>query len=375
MLISYALLYNLTIGLGFITISVVLLAVGKRFINSWETTLRTDRQEEILSLVFRYVEGEASKEEITSYLDGSWSTARAFQEIVYELIEDLEGSYKDRLQDLLKIDLLYNTYQTYLGTFSEHKKLDALDYFRHLHALPDDIVDKLWKYIDRGSLILAHASTSALMRATDVMVRRKAIKKYIQRSDATLHSFMEILHEYHRPELEQTAKESKLVPSLLFRDDLKANVKIALLRCVPQFGYLEQADTLHCYLIILNQEQGKPNVIAECIRALGRLYYVTAAPLIRELAVESPHSGIRQACAFALGKFGTEKDHREIVPLLLDSNYDVQYEAAQALSKAGGEVDELLAYLAYNKTISAENIFYGVKKESQEVQSHLFRIS
>ncbi len=371
MLISYELLYNLTSVLAFITISVVLLAVGRRFINSWEEKYRTDYQKEILSLVFRYVEGEASKNEITSYLNDNWSTALSFQEILYELIKDLKGSYKEQLQDLLKIDLLFNAYQKYLRTFSEYKKLDALNYFRHFHSLPDEIADQLWKYIDRKSFMLAHASTSVLMRSTNVNVRRKAIKKYVQRSDATLHSFMEILHEYHRPELEQTDKESKLVSSLLFRDDLEANLKIALLRCVSQFGYLEQADALYSYLIILTQEKGDPKVIAECIRALGKLYYVTGAPLIRELAEESPHPSIRQTCAFALGKFGTEKDHREIVPLLLDSSYEVRYEAALALSNAGGVVDDLLEHLAHTKTISTENIFFEIKKETQKVQSHL----
>lgn len=375
MLITYELLYNLTSVLAFTTISVVLLAVGHRFINSWEENFRTTCQKEILPLIFRFVEGEAPKKEITSYLNDNWYAAIAFQEILYELIEDLKGSYKEQLQDLLKTDLLFNTYQNYLRSFWEYKKLDALDYFRHLHSLPDEIVEQLWKYIDRKSFVLAHASTSVLMCSTDVYIRIKAIKKYVQRSDATLQSFIEILHEYHRPELEQTEKESKLVSSLLFRDGLEANLKIALLRCVPQFGYLGQADALHSYLIILRQERGEPKIMAECIRALGRLYYITAAPIIRELAVESPHSCIRQACAFALGKFGTEKDHREIVPLLLDNSYEVRYEAALALSKAGGEVDELLEHLEHTQTISSENIFFEVKRETQEVQSHFLRVS
>lgn len=361
--------------LGFIALSIVALAVANRFFYKQERKFRKRQQKLVLPLIYRYLAGEDLIDELQSFLNGNWYAALAFQEVAFELIDDLKGSYKSRMEQLLRVEPLYSTYKKHLDSRSTWKVMDALYYFRHLNDSPDDIREPLWGHLQSRSLEPAHGSASALMRARDVNTRIEALKTYARRPGTTQQSFLEILHDFHRPLLDQSEQESKIVPLLLYAKDLEPSLKIALLRCVPQFGYVNQSDTIRDFLEQNFQQEEDPGVTAECIRVLGKLYQVGSAPLVRTISVQSPEADVREACAFALGKFGTEEDHRQLVTLLQDPSFDVRFEAAQALSWGGGQVGELLEHLREDLAIQEDNIVYDVFREQQERESHRFRIS
>ena len=374
-IIPYETLLDATVVLAFLTSVVIVMAVVNRFFKMRENQIVNRYRRIVFPMVYKYLSGKEDTEKLHKLLNKSWYAALALRDIAFELIDDLKGSYRVRMQNLLKIEPLIGTYSNHLSAFSEWRKLEAIYYFRHLENLPDDVRDILWKYLERKSLILAHASASALMRSEEVGIRMQALIQYAEREDTTLQSFLEILHEYHRPEFDLPEIESDIVPELLYAEHATPELKTALLRCIPQFGYLNQSENILKYLEIQIQQHGESELIAECIRVLGKLYYYKAASLIRELALQSPRSTIRQACAFTLGKFGTEEDHRQIIPLLLDDHFQVRYEAATALSQAGGQVDEMVGSLKDEQIIPSENIFFEVKKENRGLESHRKSIS
>ena len=373
-LITIEMLTAVASVLGFIALSVVALAVANRFFYKQEQKFRKRQQQLVFPLIYRYLGGEDLVDEIQTFINGNWYAALAFQEIAFELIDDLKGSYKSRMEHLLRIEPLYSTYKKHLDSRSTWKVMDALYYFRHLDDSPDEIRKPLWRHLQSRSLELAHGSASALMRARNVNTRIDALKTYARRSDTTQQSFLEILHDFHRPILDQSEQESKIVPLLLDEEDLESSLKIALLRCVPQFGYVNQSDTIRDFLEQNLQQEEDPGVTAECIRVLGKLYQVRSAPLIRTISVQSPDAVVREACAFALGKFGTEEDHRQLVALLQDPGFDVRFEAARALSSGGGQVGELLEHLKDDSAIREDNIVFDVFREQLERESHRFRI-
>jgi len=374
-LITIEILAAVATVLGFIALSVVALAVANRFFYKQEKNFRKRQQKLILPLIYRYLAGEDLIDEIQSFLNGNWYAALAFQEVAFELIDDLKGSYKNRMEHLLRVEPLYSTYKKHLDSRSKWKVMDALYYFRHLNDSPDEIREPLWRHLRSRSLEMAHGAASALMRARDVNIRIDALKKYARRPDTTQQSFLEILHDFHRPILDQSEQESQMVPLLLYAKELDTSLKIALLRCIPQFGYVNQSHIIRDYLEQNLHQEEEPEVTAECIRVLGKLYQVGSAPVIRTISDQSPAADVREACAFALGKFGTEEDHRKLVTLLQDPSFEVRFEAARALSSGGGQVGALLQHLKEDRVIREDNIVFDVFREQQERESHRFRIS
>lgn len=345
---------------------VALLSISIRFFEERRRKIINAKKEKALPAIYAFLEGERSIKYISNYIKKSKYNAKAYQEVLSDLVQDLSGSYDDKLHELLVVDPLYQYHKKGLNSFFTDRILKSLYYFRRFNSDRHLEVEKIKKLMYHRNSEVAHVAGNALMSSKDIDLRAEALMTLAKREDHAELAFLELLHSFHREDLSQLTEEEQIIRTLLQMDGIAIVKKIMTIKIMPSFGYISSADFLHEYLEQILHHDSTSRLIEPLVVVLGLFYHTDSAPQIRRLAKQNESPGVRGACAFALNKFGSDENRDVILNLLKDANARVRFEAASALIEMGDDNYDKVKAMRDRGEIKANHIFFSLLQEAKE---------
>lgn len=345
---------------------VAFLSISLRYYEERKRKIIEAKKEKALPAIYAFLEEERSIKYVSNYIQKSKYNAKAYQEVLSDLVQDLSGSYDEKLHDLLLVKPLYEYHKKGLGSFFTDRVLKSLYYFRRFNSDKNLEVEKIKKLTHHRNAEVAHVAGNALMGSRSIKVRTEALTTLAKRDDHSELAFLELLHSFHREDLQQLNEEEETITALLHMDNIANEKKVMAIKTMPSFGYINIAGFLHEYLEQVLQKDKTSILIEPLVVVLGLFYHSESAPQIRNLAKESNLSEVRGACAFTLGKFGSEKNAKVIFSLLKDLNARVRFEAAKAIIEIGEESYGEVRAMRDRGEIEENHIFFSLLQEKEE---------
>lgn len=345
---------------------VALLSISIRFYEERKKKIIDAKKEKALPAIYAFLEGERSIKYISNYIQKGKYNAKAYQEVLSDLVQDLSGSYDEKLHELLLVEPLYQYHKKGLSSFFTDRILKSLYYYRRFNSDEHLEVKKIKKLTHHRNAEVAHVAGNALMGSENIKARTEALTTLAKREDHSELAFLELLHSFHREDLQQLSEEEETIKTLLQTDDIAVEKKVMAIKTMPSFGYISSAGFLHQYLEQILQKNTSSRLIEPLVIVLGLFYHTESALQIRTLAKQSNLPGVRGACAFALSKFGSEENLDVILSLLKDVNARVRFEAASALIDMGDENYEKVWTMRDRGEIKEDHIFFSLLQEEEE---------
>lgn len=320
--------------LAFLCLYLIIASVWVRKKNQKRDQYIEDTKNRLYPPILMYLDEDVPLEDVFDVISDKGINYSIFENILYDLAENIEGDQYDRLQKLLKHESLYTYHKNQLESNNELKLIKACRYFSHLISLDRNVVSDVEALLTSGNQLLAHAAASAMMASQDVSDRIIALSTLSVRKKISKMAILELLYEYHRPELDQIDEEARQLRRLI-RNELVPEKHLSLLiKGIAELGYLMLADDLYRMFRDEYRYDVTGDLTEAYIFAMGLLNYSEAAPLIRSY-IYSEWRHVRKACATALKEFEGEENLKALFNQLYDRDFEVRFLAARGLADFG----------------------------------------
>lgn len=300
-----------------------------------------ERRDFFFPLVMEFLEGQRSRESFNDYFSGRAVDFIAFEEVVTELIEQIEGEEVDKLQYLLEIPVIAEYRLEQLRSSSEYERIKACNYITYAKLITREVTRQVEVNLESDNRILVFAAASALMSSRDLDVRQRALRTVAGRGGFSGMAVLEMLYKFHKPEGTRMEEEAAKLKEVLGSAEIGPRSLSYLVRGVAEIGYTPLADFLQEKLEEPRRRWQHPLVLAALIRALGDLYHGASSTGIRRY-IYHPSSRVRTACVDALGNLPEEENLKALYNLLYDPEPKIRYRAVKQLLEGGDRGDELL---------------------------------
>lgn len=254
-----------------------------------------------------------------------------FLELLDEMTEILKGDEREKINWLIGHDLFYRFYREKLFSFSKQNQLLACIYFGKSDTINDQISTRLISLSTSQNTKLAYGASKALQSSEDITIRKNALIRFMKREDASDLMVGELLHLFHRDDMDLHMKIGETLKEILFQKNIPADKKKILILYIAHQNFYEYSYFLLEYLKKLLYGPDKIHLVIGLIKALGQLHVVEAAPVIREY-IHVQNVELRLACVEALDHLGGTENLAYLTKLLLDIEFSVRKKIIEILA-------------------------------------------
>ncbi|MGK7370728.1 MAG: HEAT repeat domain-containing protein [Candidatus Halalkalibacterium sp. M3_1C_030] len=285
-------------------------------------------------LILEYLDGEITEEEIEKEFRGQGIEFSVFEEIIFEMLENLEGNEADKLRQLLYLEPIFNYHFQQLNSSDKVECIKACNYFSHVRLINYKVIKKLQALLSSENKMLVFSAASALMASQEVDIRAKALRVVAEQAHYSRMALLEMVYKFHNTEEEQMQEEGEALKNLIDDDDIPPKSASVLIEGASELGYQSLLPFFLSKLESTEQRWKHPEILRALIKAQGDFYNSGAFPLI-EKYIDHADSEVRKSIAYALGKFGDDKSLKGLYRLLHDRDYEVKVIAAKGLYENG----------------------------------------
>ena len=246
-----------------------------------------------------------------------------FIQLLNELDNLLDGSERERLNNLIEHPLFAEFYEQKLFEYSTNSKIYACLYFQNSGNLNSRVLSKLVIISRSRNLKLAFAATKALQSVDQWSTRKKALLRFFRRDDISELMISELLHVFDSGNIEDRRNVGKRFKELLLTD-IDSYAKSIIVRYMGFQQFHMCSEFLYQYLKRIHYNVKKTILIRALIIALGELYHTESASIIRHYTKPGNHISIRLAGVKALSTFGGSENLSFLLDNLLDAPFSVR---------------------------------------------------
>ena len=323
------------IALILLTIYLILSSLVVRFINNRKQARYNAKKDECLPKILDYVFGGAEMD--TSSVQDGLKSRNDFIPVlalIYELLDDVEGSETDRIRDVLRIDAFSKFHQKLLKSSNRDDKIMAARYYSHLAEINDAEYTLLKQFLKEKNLLVVHSAAVAIMSLTNVSRRAEALVAILKRPSVSKLAILELLYLFHHTENDQMDDEAHALIHIVQHESIPDHHLSILIKGICDIGYVTLADPLF-NLIETEFASDREPVVEALIYAMGNLQYGIATDAILEKYLTDPRPRLRRACA-ALIELLQDSDYvDQLFELAKDEEFSVKIKAIYALAVLG----------------------------------------
>lgn len=285
-------------------------------------------------LILEYLGGEITEKEIEGTFRGEGVEFSVFEEIIFEMLENLEGEDADRLRKLLYLSPIFNYHFNQLNASDDVERIKACNYFSHVRLVNNKVIRKLVTFLSSENKMLVFSAASALMASSKVEIREKALSVVARKAHYSRMALLEMVYNFNNNEEEQMEEEAGVLQKLIDDEEVSPKSAAVLIEGASELGYQQLLPFLESKLKSTVQRWRHPEVLKALIRAQGTYYNFEAFPYVNKF-ISHTDPDVRKAVAFALGRFGDEESLLGLFQMLRDREYEVKVEAAKSLYENG----------------------------------------
>lgn len=320
--------------LGLSYIILIILSTYLRITDKKRRLNRKRLQKFINPSIIAYLEGFKTKKMVETEL----TTGQAivlFEELIFNHIDTLQGSEKQRLSDLLKIPKLYNFRYNQLFSKKKSDIVSACLYFQYCSVYKESVKNRLLNLLDYPDHIIVHGAASALMTNQEVSAREIILRKVAKHEWISSMALIELMYKFVHLEQEQMENEITSLKRTLMDSEIPERNLAVIVKAVVDMGYAPLVEFLNYYYINNKREDPDGELKGSLILTLGIFQYLvkTREYVVKEYRSELHY--VRRACAIYFGETGDPGYTAYLIELAKDEYIDVRIEALYALIKLG----------------------------------------
>jgi hypothetical protein len=316
--------------LGCITSILIIVAVFTRSIKKWKAERIENTKKEYATILIGYLTENIRLDKIEQFIENHQDSIGLMFELSNELQNNLRGSEKQKIQNLLSLPVFINHYIRLIESGSDKKVLRGLIFFRELEWLARDHIQKIRPLLNHKERYIVHAAAIAIMASEDFKVRAFALRSLCRNKDVTRLAVYEVLYRFRKRDKEQWLDEGKELTLLITDPALPVSHRTSIAIAMGGMGYYYHAR----YLLDLlkNTPVNDKNIpfIAGLIESLGMLHHPETILEIQRILLSVNSVLILRASIHALAKI----DGKEGIELLfhfLSQKYDLQIQVEAAI--------------------------------------------
>lgn len=302
---------------------------------SYEQLVKT-YQNKHYPLILEYLGGERSEEEIEKQFRGQGIEFSVFEDIIFEMLENLEGEDADKLRQLLFLSPIFNYHLEQLNSSDNIECIKACNYFSYVRLINYKVIKKLEALLSSENKMVVFSAASALMASKEVEIREKALKEVAGNNHYSRMALLEMVYNFHKSEEDQMKAEGEVFKRLIDNENVAHKNVAILIEGASEIGYQDLLPFLVSKLKSPNSRWKHPATLRALIKAQGTYYNFEAFQLIEKFITHSD-SEVRKSVAYALSHFGNEESLEGLYKLLYDRVYEVKLAAARGLYENGNK--------------------------------------
>jgi len=299
-------------------------------------------------IILAYLNKDLSRNKVEQYLTDDPREYSVFEEIIYEMMENLKGTEVTQLQEVLHLSPIFDYHFKQLQSHKTVNLIKACSYFSYIRLENYKVIEKLKSFLSSGNSMLAFSAASALMASKEVEIRAKALRAIAQREKFSRMALLEMIYKFHSKQLKQETEESQVMRELIKDKKVSPVSAGILIQGAIELGYQDLMPFFFNKMKSTKYRWNNSDVLPALIRAQGNFFNIEATEEIkRHINHKSPE--VRRSVVESLGKFGGQENLEAIFGLLDDDNFQVKLAAVTALDENGAQGEKLLQ-LSYSDT-------------------------
>lgn len=331
---SVELLWIVTLILVALTLLLFLASIIARTRHWTHEQLVKTYQNKHFPLILEYLDGEITEEEIEKKFKGQGIEFSVFEEIIFEMLENLEGNETDKLRQLLYLSPIFNYHLQQLNSSDNVERIKACNYFSHVRLVNYKVIKRLQALLSSENKMLVFSAASALMASNDVNIRAMALRVVAEQAHYSRMALLEMVYNFHNSEDEQMQEEGEALKKLIDDENIPPKSASVLIEGASELGYQSLLPFFVSKLESTEQRWRDPKILQALIKAQGDYYNSDAFSLIEKF-IDHADSEVRKSIAYVFGRFGGDESLKGLYRLLHDPNYEVKVIAAKSLYENG----------------------------------------
>lgn len=340
--------------LGYVTLLLVVLTL-LLFVTSVVARIRHWSSDQLVKayrnkhypLIFDYLEGERTEGEIMNEFLGEGIEFSVFENIIFEMLESVEGEEVEKLQQLLLLPPIFNHHLGQLTSNDHIQCIKACNYYRYIQLVNDKVIQRLNSLLNSENKLTIFSAASALMASREVSIREGALRHIASTGGYSRMALLEMVYNFQNNDENQMEEEAGVLKELVENKKVPPRNAAVIIEGASEMGYQQLLSFFFEKLKSTGKRWRHPEVFKALIKAQGTYYNTEALPRVLE-HVGSHDTGIRATTAFTLGRFGDETSLQILSDLLHDPVYEVKYVAVKSLYE-NGEAGKALLRNSYEK--------------------------
>lgn len=338
---SVQMLWIITVILAALTLLLFISSIIARTRHWTHEQLVKTYQNKHFPMILEYLEGERTEEEIENKFRGQGIEFSVFEEIIFEMLENLEGEDADKLRQLLYLSPIFDYHFQQLNSSDNVERIKACNYFSYVRLINYKVIKRLQVLLSSENKMLVFSAASALMASSDTDIRKEALRAVAEKSHFSRMALLEMVYKFHNYEEEQMKEEGTALLNLIDDEAIPPKSAAVIIEGASEIGYQNLLPYLVSKLDSTTSRWRHPEVLKALIKAQGD-YYNSEVLLLISRFVEHANTEVRKAVAYTLGKFGDKDSLNTLYQMLHDPEYEVKVIAAKGLYENGEDGQALL---------------------------------
>lgn len=368
------LLLDVVWGLSVIILLLLLLLFARRWHVLWRDRRVRREKEDSRALILSYLEGDTDIAKVEAYLRRYDHRIPPFTNVCLQLLQELEGKMKRRVEQLLNNDIIAPYFKRKLKANSPGQIIDSLRLYQLCSHPDEDTTETIASFLNYPEQEVAFAASLALMNTGERDLQYQTLRTMCMREESTTIAILELLVLFSEHASDDHDKRGEQILALIKSDELGRRSRMALIKGLGEMGYRNQAAALCNMLdaaIRVDIDSGLDRQLAGClVESLGKLGHPELLPLIERL-IKIDNVSLKISCTKALGALGAKGERACISAIgqLFDfAPFEVRHEAMLQLLRIGEPVlDELAEETASELSLMKEKALVELR-ERKEVQ-------
>ena len=296
-----------------------------------------------------------------------------FLELITEMSDLLRGDDHKKLDWLIDHSMFYKFYKKKLFAASKQKQMLACIYFGSCGHIEEGVAARLTQLSKSRNLKLAYGATKALQQTENIEDRKIALVRFMKRPDVSNLMIGELLHIFHRDEIELHLQTGEALKRILLNDKIPAKIKQVVVHYFAHQNYYEYGHfLLECLNEIKLHTKNRPLIIG-LIESLGSLRVEEAGSLIQSYALVDDIE-IKIACIDALNMLGGSVNLSYLHNMIMDFEFEVRKRIIEVLVQHPDEGHKLLQQFMHAHLKFIDNISEN-GNPSEELLQYIYKIN
>ena len=295
-------------------------------------------------IILEYVESGEDLEEMLAVFGGRNIEYSAFEKVIVDLLEYVQGNDAEKLRKLLYIDPIFNYHEERLESKSDVIQVRSCIYFSKIKLSDDGLIEKLQELLVHKNRFVGFSAASALMAATDVSVRAHALQVMAQISQVSEMALLELLYRFKYKHDDQREEEVEHLMRIIDSDSILSDNRALLILGVSEMSYFQLGAFFYERLLSDKQKWNIPMVKTALVYAQEYFLNMEASPHIREL-VRQDDLEVKKAAIEVLSKFRSVENESEIFAQVGGKDEEFDFFVIKILMEEGYDSDEIKQHI------------------------------